>query len=135
MRLCSDVSLAGFAATRHCSCLLPCPTLLLTLQLASSTNTRHLQNVYTGQFHVPAQPLASQTSLSVVRIHHFGRGRVSSPTKSLRRVTRFTAQRVMSFLPTFCGEPPRFPSGELGTTNWVYFNRRTVKRTPPLAVV
>ena len=45
-------------------------------QLASSTNTRQVQNVYEGQSHVPVQPLASSTLQNAVRIHGSDRDRV-----------------------------------------------------------
>ena len=63
-------------------------------QLASSTNTRQVQNVYEGQSHVPVQPLASSTSQNVVRFHHSDRDRVIIVNKV---IIRFIAQHVMSF--------------------------------------
>ena len=45
-------------------------------QLASSTRTRRVKNTYKRQFHVPVQPLASEPSQAVVRIHHLDRDRV-----------------------------------------------------------
>ena len=45
-------------------------------QLASSMSTRHVENIHERQFHVPVQPLASEPSQTVVRIHHLDRDRV-----------------------------------------------------------
>src|SRR5258706_14106851 len=44
--------------------------------LPLTPSTRHVQSIYDGQFHVPVQPHASQTSQRVVRIHHFDRRRL-----------------------------------------------------------
>ena len=107
----------------------PCPTLR---RLASSTNTRHVQNVYNGRFNIPVQPHASQTPQSAVRIHHFDHHRVTIATQIITQdhpipsVTCNEFSHPRHLMPTFCGEPPRSRperTGELDTINWVYFNR------------
>ena len=45
-------------------------------QLTCPTSTKHVKNIYEVQFHVPVQPLASEPSQTVVRIHYLDRDRV-----------------------------------------------------------
>jgi len=90
------------------------PGVIATHPVNSLLNSRQTRgNVYDGCFRVPVQPHASQTSQSVVRIHHLDRGRVIIANQSITRshsIHSATCDEVFQLVPTFCGEPPRFSS-------------------------
>ena len=97
-------------------------------QLASSTRTRRVKNIYERQFHVPVQPLASEPSQAVVRIHHLDHNRVIIANQIITHSHPILSEacNVILILGSLCprsavghqfSHPERI--GELGTTNWV----------------
>ena len=112
-------------------------------QLTSSTNTRHVKTVYEAQFHIPEQPHASQTPQSLATIYYFDRDPVIIAKQTITQSHTIHSATCKEFshprhlVPTFCGELPRSrpERRRVEHYHWVYLNRRTVGRIPPVALV